>query len=107
MEDVLGWTKLTVSAAAILKVLQLRARFWLDWLTVIDWPLWAMGPEPGATWPPEGKASGVPATATADSRTAAVMAVRSRPPRAPPFRRALAVSAAATQALRRVLKTRR
>jgi len=41
-----GWTKFTVSCAVVLNDCQVRARFWLAWLTVVVVPAWAMVPAP-------------------------------------------------------------
>jgi hypothetical protein len=76
----LGWTKATPSPAPMLKLCQLMAAFWLDWLMVR-----APGPEPmlaapAVTWPPVGRAWAPEAQARASSPTeAASLCRRLRP----------------------------
>ena len=108
----LGWMKLTVAAAPILKLCQLRATRWLACCTVSTLAVWLMAALPATTLPPVGRAllsracTGAPmrATETTSSLTHATTArrvwwgFRARPT-VPPARlpRPMALSATATQ----------
>src|SRR5512135_2897773 len=87
-----GCTKFTVSCAVVLKLCQLRERFWLDWLMVVVLPDWLMLPLPAVTCPPVGAAS-----AAGTMRTSAnAPAIRLHPE--PDLPRPLAFSATAIHA---------
>ena len=49
-----GWTNLTLSVGATLKLLQFIDKFWLAWLIVVVAPAWFTEPEPAVTCPPTG-----------------------------------------------------
>src|ERR1039457_1826007 len=95
-----GCRKLTVSCAAMLKLCQLRERFWLDcWMVVVALD-WEMLPVPETTCPPVGEACASGANA---SKSAVAMSLRL----SSGFLRALVVfSATVTQVLSTWLQTR-
>lgn len=51
-----GWTKLTVSVGAILKLLQFSERFCPTWVMVVVEPSSEIAPVPETTTPPAGAA---------------------------------------------------
>ena len=57
IEVALGWLNRTVSLAAMPKLCQLIARFWLLWLTVVLTPVWEIAPTPALICPPVGAAN--------------------------------------------------
>jgi len=78
MALLLGCTKLTLSWAPILKLVQLIARFWLPWVTVVALPFWLllMLPLPALTLPPVGPAHAALPAPMRLVATAAAMARR-------------------------------
>src|SRR5450830_33691 len=99
--ELLGWTKLTVSLAPILKLFQLTARFWVDWLTFKVLPAWPMVAWPAVTWPPVGSA-----LACSENRDRAAATMVEAATRLRPLPLALAVSGATTQAFCAWFQTR-